>query len=70
MAGRPITSPGGHLAAFGRAVRGAKAASRAVDELVDEDVDLIKVILTGGTLTPGTDPERGPIWPRRGPGRY
>jgi imidazolonepropionase-like amidohydrolase len=56
VAGRPITSPDGHLAAFGRAVRGAKAASRAVDELVDEDDDLIKVILTGGTLTPGTDP--------------
>jgi imidazolonepropionase-like amidohydrolase len=56
VAGRPITSPGGHFAAFGQVVRGAKAARRAVDELVDEDVDLIKVVLTGGTLTPGTDP--------------
>jgi imidazolonepropionase-like amidohydrolase len=56
VAGRPITSPGGHFATFGRVVRGPKAAVRAVDELVDEDVDVIKLVLTGGTLTPGTDP--------------
>jgi imidazolonepropionase-like amidohydrolase len=54
VAGRPITVAGGHFASFGLAMRGSADGRRAVDELVDEDVDLIKVMLTGGTLTPGT----------------
>ena len=54
VAGRPITVSGGHFAAFGLNVSGPKQCRAAVDELVDEGVDLIKVMLTGGMLTPGT----------------
>jgi imidazolonepropionase-like amidohydrolase len=54
VAGRPITVPGGHFAAFGLNVSGPQQCRAAVDELVDEGSDLIKVMLTGGTLTPGT----------------
>jgi len=54
-AGRPITSPKGHFWSIGIEARGAPALRAAVDDLVGEDVDLIKLIATGGSLTPGTD---------------
>ena len=54
VSGRPVTASGGHFAAFGLTVKGAAEARRAVDQLVAEGSDLVKVILTGGTLTPGS----------------
>lgn len=55
VAGRPITAPRGHFASFGLAVRGVPALKAAVRRLVDEGVDVIKVMVTGGNLTPGSD---------------
>ena len=54
VSGRPITAWRGHFASFGLTLSGASAARRAVDTLSAEGADLIKVILTGGMLTPGT----------------
>jgi imidazolonepropionase-like amidohydrolase len=56
VSGRPITSPDGHFASFGITARGPREAAQAVDTLAEEGVDLIKLVLTGGTSTPGTDP--------------
>ncbi|MCU1489559.1 MAG: amidohydrolase [Acidimicrobiaceae bacterium] len=58
VAGRPVTAPGGHFAAFGLAVRGPRAMREAVDQLAGEGADLVKVMLTGGNLTPGSAPGR------------
>ncbi|WP_424532021.1 amidohydrolase family protein [Sphaerisporangium viridialbum] len=54
-AGRPITSPDGHFRSFGITVQGADQAARAVERLHGEGADLVKVAVTGGSLTPGTD---------------
>ncbi len=56
VSGRPITSPDGHFASFGITARGPREAEQAVDRLAEEGVDLVKLVLTGGNLTPGTDP--------------
>ncbi len=56
VSGRPITSPDGHFASFGITARGPREAAQAVDTLAEEGVDLVKLVLTGGNLTPGTDP--------------
>lgn len=56
VSGRPITSPDGHFASFGIVARGPRDLAQAVDTLAEEGVDLVKLVLTGGNLTPGTDP--------------
>ena len=53
--GAPLTSPGGHCAALGGEVRGAEQIRRAVRARVAEGADVIKVMASGGVLTPGTD---------------
>jgi imidazolonepropionase-like amidohydrolase len=51
---RPITSKGGHLSSFGRAVSTTRQARAAVAACIDDGAGVIKVVVTGGALTPGT----------------
>jgi imidazolonepropionase-like amidohydrolase len=53
--GPPITCPAGHCAGMGGAAAGADGLRRAVRERVDHGVDVIKVMVSGGAMTPGTD---------------
>ncbi|ASW58087.1 amidohydrolase family protein [Plantactinospora sp. KBS50] len=57
-AGPPMTSPGGHCADLGGAVRGIPAVIEAVRAHAERGVDVIKVMAGGGYLTPGSDPTR------------
>ena len=57
-AGPPITTPGGHCHFLGGAVAptidGVRAAVR---EHAEQGVDIIKIMASGGTLTPGSRPD-------------
>lgn len=52
--GTPITSPRGHLWTIGIECSGANGVRAAVDRVAAEGADLVKLIATGGSLTPGT----------------
>jgi imidazolonepropionase-like amidohydrolase len=54
-AGPPITSVDGHCAAMGGAVSGVDELRRAVRERAERGADLVKIMATGGVLTPSTD---------------
>jgi hypothetical protein len=54
--GRPITSPDGHCHFLGGVARGVEAVCRLASELIEEGVDAIKVMGTGGNMTRGSDP--------------
>lgn len=54
-AGPPLTSVGGHCHAFGGEVAGVPAIRAAVRERAERGVDVVKVMASGGTMTPGTD---------------
>lgn len=54
-AGPPLTVPGGHCHYLGGEVDGEAAIARVVADHVDHGVDLVKVMASGGMLTPGTD---------------
>ncbi len=54
-AGPPITSPGGHCHFLGGEASTPEELRRAVSEHHDRGVDVIKVMASGGFLTPGTD---------------
>lgn len=54
--GRPVTVPEGHLHFFGGVAEGADGVKALVSELIEEGVDAIKVIATGGNMTVGSDP--------------
>ncbi|WP_029432419.1 amidohydrolase family protein [Blastococcus sp. URHD0036] len=54
--GPPITSPGGHCWSMGGGARGEGALRVAVRERVDRGAGVVKVMTSGGLLTPGTDP--------------
>jgi imidazolonepropionase-like amidohydrolase len=54
-AGPPITSVGGHCADLGGAVAGIPALRAAVRERVERGADLVKLMTSGGVMTPGTD---------------
>ncbi|MQA79689.1 MAG: amidohydrolase family protein [Streptosporangiales bacterium] len=57
-AGPPLTTPGGHCHFLGGATgRGATAVRRAVRDHVERGVDVVKVMASGGNLTPGSRPE-------------
>ncbi|MGE3149803.1 MAG: amidohydrolase family protein [Pseudorhodoplanes sp.] len=56
--GRPITCPGGHLHFLGGVAQGVDGVKRLTTELIEEGVDVIKVIATGGNMTHGSDPLR------------
>ena len=57
-AGPPITSPGGHCHFLGGVAEASEAGVRAaVREHVERGVDVIKIMASGGTMTPGTRQE-------------
>lgn len=56
VAGRPLTRPGGHCWFMGGEVSDARSAAKAVDREVSNGANAIKVMVTGGRMTPGTDP--------------
>ncbi|HWD78304.1 MAG TPA: amidohydrolase family protein [Kribbella sp.] len=53
--GTPITSKGGHCWGLGGEVAGVEAMRAAVRERAANGADVIKVMASGGVLTPGTD---------------
>ncbi len=53
--GPPLTIPGGHCHYLGGAVAGADGIRAAVAQHVERGVDVVKLMATGGMLTPGTD---------------
>ena len=53
--GPPITSAGGHCAAMGGQASGAGELRRAVRERADRGADLVKIMTSGGVMTPSTD---------------
>lgn len=53
-AGPPITSPGGHCHFLGGVTSGVDGVRAAVRERAERGVDVIKVMASGGQLTPGT----------------
>ncbi|GLZ33017.1 hypothetical protein Lesp02_52050 [Lentzea sp. NBRC 105346] len=54
-AGPPITSVGGHCASMGGAVEGPEQIIAAVRERAERGADVVKIMATGGIMTPGTD---------------
>jgi imidazolonepropionase-like amidohydrolase len=57
-AGPPVTRPGGHLWPFGGEAADAAAAAAVVERGAAAGARVVKVVLSGGGLTPGTDPSR------------
>ena len=56
-AGRMICMTGGHGSAAGRVADGTDEVVKAVREQVHAGCDLVKIMATGGVMTPGVDPE-------------
>jgi imidazolonepropionase-like amidohydrolase len=56
-AGPPITTPGGHCHYLGGAATGTNGVRAAVRRHAERGVDVIKIMASGGRLTPGTHPE-------------
>lgn len=54
--GRPITIPDGHLHFLGGTATGVAGVTALAEELVEQGVDAIKVMATGGNATPTSDP--------------
>lgn len=52
----PLTTPAGHLHWFGHVAAGPDALRAAVDAVADAGGDVIKLMVTGGNSTPGSDP--------------
>ncbi|KIK60200.1 hypothetical protein GYMLUDRAFT_1000090 [Collybiopsis luxurians FD-317 M1] len=57
-ANAPITVPGGHANAWGGIASGVDGCREEARKRVKEGVDVIKVMTTGGFLTPGSSPEK------------
>ncbi|MFC7619968.1 amidohydrolase family protein [Microlunatus sp. GCM10028923] len=57
-AGPPLTTPNGHCHFLGGAASGLEGVRAAVRQRADRGVDVIKVMASGGQLTPGTHSER------------
>jgi imidazolonepropionase-like amidohydrolase len=53
-AGPPITAPGGHCHFLGGAASGQAGLRAAVRERAERGVDVIKVMASGGNMTPGS----------------
>ncbi len=53
-AGPPITTPGGHCHFLGGAAIGQRGLRTAVRERAERGVDVIKVMASGGNMTPGS----------------
>jgi imidazolonepropionase-like amidohydrolase len=62
-AGPPITTPGGHCHFLGEAAAGVDGVRAAVREHAERGVDIIKIMASGGNMTPGSRaelPQYGP----------
>ncbi|GGS78801.1 hypothetical protein GCM10010156_41910 [Planobispora rosea] len=57
-AGAPITSVGGHCWSMGGEAQGVKGLREAVRRRAERGADIIKIMASGGVLTPGTDTMR------------
>lgn len=55
LAGPPLTSPRGHCYFLGGEVEGCEQIRETIEELAATGADFIKVMATGGGMTPGTD---------------
>jgi imidazolonepropionase-like amidohydrolase len=53
--GPPITSPGGHCWSMGGEAAGEGALRRAVRERAERGAAVVKIMASGGVMTPGTD---------------
>lgn len=56
IAGQPIIATGGHCTYMGRQVDGPLEARKATREQLAAGVDWVKMMITGGIMTRGTDP--------------
>lgn len=56
--GAPITTTGGHCHFFGLEADSADEVLKAVRSLARAGADFIKIMATGGNLTPGSNPRR------------
>jgi imidazolonepropionase-like amidohydrolase len=56
-AGPPITTPGGHCHFLGGTATGVDGVRAAVREHAERGVEVIKIMASGGNMTPGTHPE-------------
>ena len=54
VSGPPVTTPGGHCWFLGGEAAGVDGVRSAVRALAAREVDVVKVMVTGGTLTPGS----------------
>ncbi|MEU0030875.1 amidohydrolase family protein [Streptomyces sp. NPDC006335] len=57
--GPPITSRGGHCSNMGGEAGGVEELRAAVRERAERSVDVVKVMASGGMMTPGSDADRG-----------
>ena len=62
-AGPPVTTPGGHCHFLGGAASGVAGVRAAVREHVERGVDVIKVMASGGEMTPGSHPHEPQFGP-------
>jgi imidazolonepropionase-like amidohydrolase len=62
--GMPITTATGHCHWLGLTADGHDAACRAAARMLEEGADFLKVMATGGNMTPGSDPMRPQYAPR------
>jgi imidazolonepropionase-like amidohydrolase len=56
VCGRPITIPNGHCHFLGGVAQGVDAVTALAEELVQQGVDVLKVMATGGNMTVTSDP--------------
>jgi len=63
VSGPPITTPGGHCWFLGGEADGVDGVRSAVRALAARGVDVVKVMVTGGNLTPGSVPYRSQYGP-------
>ena len=54
-AGPPLTIPDGHCHYLGGAASGVEGVRRAVEQHAERGVDVIKIMASGGMVTPGTN---------------
>jgi imidazolonepropionase-like amidohydrolase len=54
--GQPITSEGGHCHFWGGEARNTEEAVTVLERQHEKGVDLIKIMVTGGNITPGSKP--------------
>jgi imidazolonepropionase-like amidohydrolase len=57
-AGPPITTPGGHCHFLGEEAAGVDGVRAAVRAHAERGVDIIKIMASGGNITPGSRPEQ------------